>query len=55
MCPILHMCVACFILIVKPLGTGPSGEVDELQKLGQEVCRSRPDGSDVAGSLPHGC
>ena len=32
-CPVLHMCVVCFILSVKPLGTGPCGEVDELQKL----------------------
>lgn len=47
-CPVLHVCVACFILIVKPPVAGPSGE-------GQEVWRSRPDGSDVAGSLPHGC
>ena len=54
-CPVLHMCVVCFILSMKPLGTGPCGEVDELQKLCQEVRSSRPDDSDVAGSLPHGC
>lgn len=57
-CPVLHVCVVCFISSVEALGTGPCGEVDELQSLSQEVWSSRPGGpddSDVAGSLPHGC
>lgn len=50
---ILHVCVVCFISSVEALGTGPCGEVDELQSLSQEVWSSRPGGpddSDVAAS-----